>query len=1196
MKRSAGLFALAVLLFASPSPAAPARVSGRILAPEGQGAPAARVELFRVRPGYEEGVRKLSGKPEPPPAAAVQARPDGSYEVTAPEEGLFRIAIRAEGYIPMEARAPVLEETEMPPARLVRASALQVRVTGPDRKPAEGVSLCLSQAEFDLDEIGTPWERVRCGASGAGGTLSLPAGKGGYRAFVVTDPRFFGQSLQLPEEGPVEIRLTARKPLTIEARGRDGRPRSGVLVSGSSIPLGLTGEDGRLAVAVPDEATELDLEDSEGQRGRLTLQAGEVIGRAPRIVTLGPPDVATGRILDSATRAPLAKALVWTADAQAWTAADGSFRLPVPPDPEVRFEAAAAGHTRGTESLGRENRSSTLLLAPASSIAGRVVDTEGRPVAGAELRAKPAQPSSPEEMMMLLTGVDASTRSDGSFRIGGLLPGQTYKVTASHEDFASAEVPADSSTPGRSAREIRIVLSRGVAASGRVVDAEGAPVAGAELTLLPAWEGGSITEHPSLLFDSAKIETASGPTGAFRFPHLSPGRVHLRVRREGFSTASVRGIEIPDRPGEVDLGEVRLEPGAVIEGVVTDERGAPVEGAMVMSFQIGLGMNMDEQHATMTELLEAPIQTGPDGRFRIEDQVRGRRFDLTVIHPSYPKAEVAGVEAPTPEPLRIRLRAPRSLAGRVVDPEGRPVPHAEISKVELAASSLGVEVGWNADDANAETDEGGRFRLTGLSPGDLSLTVQAPGYRIKKVDRVRIPEDRDAPPIEISLEVGAVLEGRVLDARGNSVAGASVSASRNEERSDFPFLSSDPQTETDGEGRYRLDGLETATYHVWAESREGDQKVNASIEVRPGANRLDLTFPSGIEVSGRVVDELGAPVPGALVTLLDAAASDAWTTRSSADGSFRFPAIPDDGYRLSGKAGGFAATPYPQEVRVAGAPVRGLELRLSRGATITGRLLGISPAELAEVSVTAFFQEPAELDEPLLNGVVDSQGRYRVPQATPGVWEVTAVLSSGRDASGEVEVAPGEEVILDLQFRTGVTLHGRVLLDGEPVGGAELLLLNGEDTPSTPGQGRTAYDGTFAIPGLQPGEQTLSVDLPGGFSHSQPVQVAADQPVLVEIATGVVAGRVLSAEGLPVAGAQVFLKHAFEEPPSRPRAESDEQGTFEIPGVPAGSYEIVVQSQGYKASPSQVAVPPGGRTQVQAVLAPAEPTDGGGSE
>src|SRR6185436_17374481 len=145
----------------------------------------------------------------------------------------------------------------------------------------------------------------------------------------------------------------------------------------------------------------------------------------------------------------------------------------------------------------------------------------------------------------------------------------------------------------------------------------------------------------------------------------------------------------------------------------------------------------------------------------------------------------------------------------------------------------------------------------------------------------------------------------------------------------------------------------------------------------------------------------------------------------------------------------FTETTSPGEVRVSGQPVQGLVLRLSPSLSITGRLLGVDPDELMGARIQAFFQGPAPRFRWLF-GVMDGQGKYRVPDAFPGTWQVKALLPDGRSAEGTLEVTT-EPAVLDLEIAAGLTLSGRVLVDGEPLAGATLSV-DGSQTS-------TAYDG-----------------------------------------------------------------------------------------------------------------------------------------
>jgi hypothetical protein len=58
-------------------------------------------------------------------------------------------------------------------------------------------------------------------------------------------------------------------------------------------------------------------------------------------------------------------------------------------------------------------------------------------------------------------------------------------------------------------------------------------------------------------------------------------------------------------------------------------------------------------------------------------------------------------------------------------------------------------------------------------------------------------------------------------------------------------------------------------------------------------------------VNGRVVDQLGAPIANATVTLTGSVAAALHTARTAADGSFQVPAVPSGGYRLQVESPGF---------------------------------------------------------------------------------------------------------------------------------------------------------------------------------------------------------------------------------------------------------------------------------------------------
>ncbi len=888
------------------------------------------------------------------------------------------------------------------------------------------------------------------------------------------------------------------------------------------------------------------------------------------------PRLVQGKVTD-AKGAPVPGAFVWSEGSPAIpcvrAGAEGTFQLRLPAGGEARLRAAARGYLpsdpREPSPKGTET---ALRLDPAGAILGRVVDTAGQPLAKVAVAAQPVQ------WMGERPPRYASTRSraDGRFRLPDLSPGKLYAVTASQEGFAPASVKTGALPRDRHPAPVRIVLERGATAFGRVLDRENRPVRGAGLVLVPANEG--ILGRQNFIGDGETVaQAASNPEGRFELQHLNPGRFQLRVKRQGFAPFALPEIEIPPRTARIDLGALTLDRGLAIEGRVTDPRGVPLPEALVElrpSF---------EPFAVESRDLDAyqDARTGPDGHFRFDDLRRGAHFDLRTEHQGYVPAS-AQVDVPAPEPLAIEMKPGRTLAGRVTGPAGEPVPGARLTlREEMVFRLPGGESKVSSSRDLGGTDGEGKFRLDGL-PGTVDLAVSAAGYRLKRLPAVPVPEEGDGEGLEISLEKGSALEIRALDDRGAPVAGATIEARR--------IDSLVPETQgffnqgqTDAEGRCRLDDMEPGRYGVSARSEEHGY-AEATLEVKAGVNARDLVFSGGVEVSGRVSDENGAPVPSAILSLRPLEPGAAFTASGSADGTFRFPAVGDGTFRLSGSAPGFAETFAPGEIRVAGREVRGLDLRFARGATLTGRVLGLAPEELGGVLIFA-FRTDGSLSQPP-TGRVDREGRYRIEDMGPGDWKVAAQLVGGRSVQESLQLAPGaREAVLDLRFPTGFTLSGRVLIDQAPFAGAQVTVsADGRSSQALTGPG-----GGFRISNLPADHYDLMIMDPArGLSEMKSVEVTGDQEIIIELATGGLRGRISAADsGAPVGGAFIRLAGAVPSlAGDAPGATSDGSGSFEISRISAGTYEIIVQKEGFAPYTVKVEVRPGATTPVEIRLKP----------
>lgn len=1168
MKQLSALTALLLLGLAAPVAQAqpipdPIPIRGRIEAPQAIGA---RVELLPLSISFESALRQIDGQPETPLASTLPAA-DGTFVLTAPEPGFYRVAVRAEGFLDLERPLDqLLGPMDLPPVRLRPARTLEVAVLGTDGKPAAGIAvLGLPRGVGSEDWMAAN----RRGISGEDGLVRLPRGDGEALTLVIADPAFFGQ-LTSSSEGRITLRLEQRSLVEVRVQESNGRPLPGAVLWGGPFPLAATGPDGRLRVT-PDAPPEVALrvETADGREAPLSFAPGE----SRRRVTPVAREVRTGQVLDAATRKPVPGALVWQQQPRegrtVWTrtGTDGGFRLAT--SSRTPLLAVAADHLTASTPESLPEGPLSLLLEPAASLAGRVVDAADRPIAGAVVEAMPSA-------FNRMGWERGRTAADGTFRLGRLAAGQGYRLTVKAEGFLPGALQATvEATPvpgGEKRPPLRVVLHRGAQVTGRLVDPAGRPVAGAALSLVALREGAMEGMMQSPLEDEP-LRAASDAAGRFRLAPAAPGRFFLHLIHPDLALTGRPTVEVTDAR-QVEMGEVRLAPAAAIEGLVLDSRGAPLPGASVsLAFT---------DHRVRRE----PTFSGPDGRFRFGGLAPGR-FDLHVYFQGHRAQEIPGVEAPTAEPLRVTLRPARSLTGRVVDREGRPIPGVIVSAAETRELQMADESQTGSSSRSAgETDSEGRFVTRDLEPGTFHLTFQAAGFRPEVVRGLTIREEEDPAPLEVVLERGAVLSGRVADSRGRPAAGLRIFV-LSLERAD-PLLPSDSWEETDAEGRYRIAGLATGRNRIGVQDGSDMRRLlERTVTLGSGDQRLDLELPAGHRISGRVVNEQGEPVPGTRLMLV-LVGQPPLRADSGPEGGFRFTDVPEGTWRLTGSARGQA--PLSEEVRVAGGDLDDLVLRLSPAATITGRLLGLTEAERGQVQISA---GPAPTREggvaPLqIAGSADAAGAYRIPDVGPGTWNVQAFLPSGRSARGVVQVsAAGEEATLDLEIPRGITLSGRVLLDGRPLSGAQVTVArieNGRALDSR--QETTRHDGTFELKGVEPGRVTLAV-LAQGIGQSRALDLAADQEVTIEILTGQVNGHVLSADGQPVEGAIVSLRgedtdlavsfQGFQ-------ARTDERGAFEIPRVAAGSYRVTVSRPGSAPVEQRITVTPEGTTRVEAVL------------
>src|SRR5262249_2898383 len=128
--------------------------------------------------------------------------------------------------------------------------------------------------------------------------------------------------------------------------------------------------------------------------------------------------------------------------------------------------------------------------------------------------------------------------------------------------------------------------------------------------------------------------------------------------------------------------------------------------------------------------------------------------------------------------FKLALRgAGGSLSGHVVDPDGKPIAHAivvvgaEEKRLYPPEEQHGMSFSLLLD---GTTDEAGAFRFPGVMAGTQPLSVRARGWAPWR-QTITVNVDLQTE-VDVHLDRGATLQGKVVDAGGASIRGVEISA------------------------------------------------------------------------------------------------------------------------------------------------------------------------------------------------------------------------------------------------------------------------------------------------------------------------------------------------------------------------------------------------------------------------------------
>lgn len=583
-----------------------------------------------------------------------------------------------------------------------------------------------------------------------------------------------------------------------------------------------------------------------------------------------------------------------------------------------------------------------------------------------------------------LLEVELDCDERGRFRFALPDPGRTVTVRL-RTDMDGYFARAEERVVGRGARlshEIELpVFAVNTTISGRVVDAAGRPV-------------GRAYVHGS----GDAVLTAFD--GTFRLPASRQAEIWLEAWAEGHGYGR-RQVDLANgaRPDGV---EVRLSTEAVARGRVEDERGLPVAGARLVSFACSRYVR---------------AETDANGTFELAGLDRDRKLELyTVYAPGYAPRNGVLARGDT-APATIRLERGATLAGTVVDVDGRPLAGAVLSLRREQGDTGGTKT---------FSDDDGRFTLENLSldEGRGTLVVE---HGDRFVCTAVLALDDPAPaPLHLRADPTTTLAGHVVDAEGRPVAGAFVGV----QVGDRWRATTDRPTGADG-GFLLRDVPLGASLHLAVLLRGVRQDVHTLSALDAAALEVPLVLrvggPSGLAL--RVVDGSSGASLSAFEVRLEPAVVPGALQLGALDGSWTIgvPAAPD--------AQGIWRSPAD------------LALPAGSAVDVIVRAPGFAPRRVEGVLVPPPF-DGGVLSVHLSPGL-ELRGRVMTPQGRPaagarvarrtvdGGWQV--VGSTGPDGAFALAEAASEPVVVALLHADGAVVTGPL----DPAFGEHRVVLAG---------------------------------------------------------------------------------------------------------------------------------------------------------
>ena len=571
-----------------------------------------------------------------------------------------------------------------------------------------------------------------------------------------------------------------------------------------------------------------------------------------------------------------------------------------------------------------------------------------------------------------------------------------HSVFVTGDNIATKRVPNQMVTARSEA--VVVQVDRGVEISGRVVRADGTPVPDAIVEMRRMqMMARSATSDADGTFTLSGVATGSASVTAFSSDrHLSSVAVTVTAPAKNVTITMPRGARIEGRI----LDRATQQPVTDFTIFLPPRGGA---GASPAPQQV----HADDGSYAIDNVSPGMAQIG----VRAAGYVQGSRSDITAEDGK----TVSGID--------VQLDRGASVSGRVTS-AGAPVAGVQ---VQLTATRMPVSGGTT-------TDADGGYTIDGVAEGDRTIQFQKLGFIVLRKP-VEVTAGKELH-LDVELDHGRELRGRVVDRAGNGIAGGYVSINGNN-------ASPNSSAATEADGAFVLQGLPDGHYNLTAR-KDGYVSGDANDVDVPQTQPVTFTLDSGATITGRVTGL--APDELMQVVVSASGGSSRNQTEVDAAGTFTMHGLPDGRVRVDAMlvSPGNRRMAPPKTIVVENGTAPPVEMNFDEGMTVSGHVtragVAVSMGNIAFIPTAQTIQKNAAASASgagqAVNALISPDGSYIATGLTPGDYNVRV---NGPNLSFQTKYTASGSGTFDIDIR-GALLRGRVVdaTTGAPVANAQV--------------------------------------------------------------------------------------------------------------------------------------------------------------